>query len=359
MLHYPLTMASAFTERALRATLRGGVRIPAGWLSQSPGVLSVSDVGATLDRQTLGLLAWRRRLRVPDLADLDLPWARRAMADLAKPFDLPPMPLARVEDQQIPARGGELRVRIYHPRRSGPALPVMMYLHGGGFTLGDLESHDRLCRLFAHQVRCLVVAVDYRRGPEYLFPAALHDAWDAFQWLVHHAGDLGGDPGGGLVLAGDSAGGNLATLVALRARDEQAFLPTHQLLICPVTDLSCSQPSHRTFGQGFLLSAKLVERFMAAYVPPDMDRASPELSPLFIDDLAGLPPATVVTAGFDALRDEGRLYAERLRQAGVKVEHLEYPGMIHGFTNLAGVVDGAHAALVDMSAALRRALSSS
>ena len=313
-----------------------------------------NDRGAPLDEQTHVMLGILARAGRPTLDQLGPTRARaelRAQADLGK---LSPPPLHRVEDRRIDTPEADLPVRIYTPR-SGGVLPATVYFHGGGFVIGDLESHDALCRALALRSGSVVVAVDYRLAPEHPFPCAAHDACAAFRWTVANASALGIDPSR-VAVAGDSAGGNLAAVVAQVMRDEGGVMPSFQLLIYPAVDLTRSFESHRTFRSGYFLTESLMDWFLANYVSDPAHMRDPKGSPIVTRDLAGLPPAHVVTAGFDPLRDEGEAYADALRAAGVPATSRCYDSLIHGFTAMGGLVDAAAHAVDDLGAHLHRAL---
>lgn len=235
-------------------------------------------------------------------------------------------PLQRVRDQDLP-RGP--RVRRYHPNATGP-LPTVLYCHGGGWVLGDLDTHDELCRHLAESLPAVVVAVDYRRAPEHRYPAALDDCWAALEWCAAEIADLGGDPAK-LVVAGESAGGSLAAVLALRAREHGGPAIAAQLLLYPSVDCVSERPSHVENAEGCFLTTETMNWFINAYLPDPAERAQPEAGPWYAASLAGLPPAVVATAEFDPLRDEGDDYAARLAAAGVPVRHLPCPGLVHGF----------------------------
>ena len=313
-----------------------------------------NDRGTPLDEQTHAMLGILARAGRPTLDQLGAVRARaemRAQADLGK---LAPPPVHRVEDRQIETPEADLPVRIYTPRSDG-VLPATVYFHGGGFVIGDLESHDALCRSLAVRSGSVVIAVDYRLAPEHPFPCAADDACAAFRWTVANASALGVDPSR-IAVAGDSAGGNLAAVVAQVMRDEGAVMPSFQLLIYPAVDLTRSFESHRTFRSGYFLTEALIDWFLANYVSDPAHMRDPKGSPIVTRDLAGLPPAHVVTAGFDPLRDEGEAYADALRAAGVPTTSRCYDSLIHGFTGMGGLVDAAAHAVDDLGAHLHRAL---
>jgi acetyl esterase len=251
------------------------------------------------------------------------------------------------EDRSIPGPAGALRIRIYRPRGQAPA-PLVAFFHGGGWVIGDIDTHDGSCRILSRRTGAVVVSVDYRLSPEHRFPAALDDCRAATAWMAAHAEELGGDPGS-LAVAGDSAGGNLAALVAIRARGDGPAL-TAQALVYPATDFSRVYPSLEANGEGYLLTADAISWFSAQYLG-DHDRGDPAASPL-LNDLTGLPPAVVATAEFDPLRDEGRAYAEALAAAGVAVRHFDFPGLVHGFMGMGAMSPGSARATDDVWGAL-------
>ena len=242
-------------------------------------------------------------------------------------------------------------MRVYRPVR-GQTLPALVYFHGGGWTIGDLDTHDVLCRSLALGARCAVFSVDYRLAPEHPFPAAVDDCWAATRYVAEHARELDVH---GIALGGDSAGGNLAATVALLAREQNGPALAFQLLIYPATDQRCATASHERNAQGYLLTRDAIQYFRRAYLPNEHDWLDWRASPLFAKSHANLPPAFVITAGYDPLLDEGRAYADKLRAAGVEVAYHEYADMVHGFVLFGGVLDTANAAVAECCAALRRA----
>ncbi len=269
----------------------------------------------------------------------------------------PPIPMARVEALQIPGHGGTLPARFYVPGglpEATPA-PLVLYFHAGGWVIGDLDTHDGVCRFLAAAAGVTVLSVDYRLAPEHPFPAAVEDAWASFAWVLANVGELGADPAR-IAVAGDSAGGNLAAVVSLLARAGGGRMPALQLLIYPPTDSAGDLPSRQLFSEGFLLTKNDMDTFERNYLPPGTDATDPRVSILLAPDLRGLPPAYVATAGFDPLRDEGEAYALRMREAGVKVALRRHPGLIHGFANLTAVSRSSRGAMLEAAGALRMGL---
>lgn len=277
----------------------------------------------------------------------------RALADKRLPSGQSEA-LAQVSDRLIPGNGSDIKVRLYHPNADG-LLPALVFLHGGGFVLGDLDSHDNLCRALCNRLGALVMAVDYRRAPEAKFPAAIDDAWTAVKWVAEHADELAIDPSR-LMVGGDSAGGNLAANACLRARDNSGPAIAHQLLFYPVCDNDLSCTSYREMGSGHLLETDMMRWFWDQYLTAPDDADKPYCCPLKAKDLSNLPAATLVIGGYDPLKDEGLAYAERLRGAGVSVRSLVYPGAIHGFMSFIGVLQLSDQALNETVDALRTAL---
>jgi acetyl esterase len=263
----------------------------------------------------------------------------------------PGEPVAEVRDLAVPGPAGDIPVRVYRPDGDTP-LPLVAYVHGGGWMLGSIESFDTVVRALANASGAIVASIGYRLAPEDPFPAGLDDVLGAFRWLAAHAADLGGDPQR-LAIAGDSAGGNLATVAARRLRGEVDF--KLQALVYPVTDAGVNSPSYRDFGEGYGLTAASMQRFWNLYLN-GCDGLDPDASPLRADDLEGCPPAFVLTAEADPLRDEGEAYAEALREAGVAVETRRFEGTIHGFWRWLAATSVSRRAVEEVAAALRAAL---
>ena len=264
----------------------------------------------------------------------------------------PKTPIHAVEDGVLPGPAGPLNVRIYRPT-SEAGLPAIVFCHGGGFVLGDLDTHDSICHRLAHSSGCAVIAVDYRRAPETRFPGALDDCTAALHWIVEHAASLGVD-GKRIALCGDSAGGNLAAATAFRARRSGPVVG-HVALLYPMLDPACDSESMHAFGRGYLLARSGVQWSWSQYLFAPEDAVNP-LAALLHADLAGLPTTSVVTAECDPLRDEGEAFAGRLRAAGVEVVARRYAGMVHGFAGLPQITLVATQAIDDLAGDIRRSL---
>jgi acetyl esterase len=304
-------------------------------------------------RALLDLIAERG---VPPTHTLTPADARSAYRE-RRAFTQPDAPVvADVRALQASGADAAVPLRLYRPEGLSTEAPVLVYFHGGGWTIGDLDTHDVLCRELATGANCAVVAVDYRLGPEHRFPAAVDDALAATRWVQGQAAALGIDPAR-LALGGDSAGGNLAAVVALALRDEggDAPLPRLQLLIYPATDMRCGAPSHQHNGDGYLLTRDSIAYFRGHYVAEPSQWADWRASPLLHPDLSGLPAALVLTAGFDPLRDEGRAYADALSAAGTSAQYICFERQIHGFITMGRVIPEARIAVDLCTAALRRA----
>ncbi len=263
--------------------------------------------------------------------------------------------LASVDDRVMPGPAGDLALRVYTPMGEGP-FPIVVFFHGGGFTIGSLDSHDPVARQLSAQAEAVVVSVDYRLAPEAPFPAAVDDSFAALSWVAANAAELGGD-GARIAVCGDSAGGNLAAVACLLARDAGGPAVRFQALIYPTTDARGGYPSIEENADGAFLSADTMRWFQEHYLAGSTESADDwRATPMLATDLAGLPPALVLTAEFDPLRDEGEAYAEALRAAGNEVDVKRYDGMTHMFFQLGGVLDVARDAIAETADALKTAL---
>jgi len=261
-------------------------------------------------------------------------------------------PVARVEDWMIPGSGLGLPARVYTPSGKVGPHPILVFFHGGGWVFGTLETHGDICRTLCHRSGSLVVSVDYRRAPEHRFPAALEDCCAAVRWCAGHAAEIGGDPTR-LAVAGDSAGGNLAAAVALRGRDNGGPTLALQVLIYPVTNCAFDTASYHQYASGYGLTRDMMRYFWKSYLSRPADANHPAASPLQAADLAGLPPALVLTAQYDVLRDEGEAYAARLAQASVPVRCTRYLEMNHGFVQLGALCEPALQGLMEIAESVR------
>ncbi|HEV8146326.1 MAG TPA: alpha/beta hydrolase [Bryobacteraceae bacterium] len=262
-----------------------------------------------------------------------------------------PEPVRSVEDLRIPGPAGQIPLRIYRPDAT-PPVPALVYFHGGGWVIGDLDTHHGVCRAIARRAGAVVLSVDYRLAPEHKFPAAVADCYAATQWVAANAERLGIDPAR-ISVGGDSAGGNLAAVVCLKSRDENGPKIALQVLVYPVTDLSSfATASYEEFAEDHYLTRSLMECFRGYYLSGTEDARNPHASPLLARDLSGLPPALIITAECDPLRDEGEAYAKRLKQAGVPATCTCYAGMIHPFFSMAGAIPQALDAIQQVADAI-------
>jgi acetyl esterase len=307
-----------------------------------------------LDPQLQAQREQRARDGEPPLYELTVEQARAADLAAIQATGGDPRPLHEVTDRTLPGPGGELPVRIYRPEAGRP-LPALLYCFGGGWTLGSIDTSDVICRELAAETGCLVVTVGYRLAPEHPFPAAVEDCHAALRWVAANAAELGADPAR-LAVGGDSAGGNLAAAVTLLARADGDLALAAQLLVYPNTDQLADDASLRAADDPWLFNRHSVAWYARHYLARPEDATHPLASPLRAADLTGLPPALVITAEYDPLRDQGEAYARRLADAGVPVELSRYPGMAHGFFAMAGTVDAARTAHLQAARHLREHL---
>lgn len=282
----------------------------------------------------------------PTLDMLSAEAAHQAYRESRAPLRPAPPEVAATLDREVLGPHGPISVRIYRPRDTSAKdlLPALMFFHGGGFTVGDIGTHDVVCRSLANAARCVVISVDYRMGPEHKFPKAVDDSIAATRWIAANAASLHIDANR-LAVGGDSAGGNLATVTALIARDTGGPKLAFQLLIYPTTTFQHDTPSTAELANGYLLTFAMMKYFRASYLNGDTDQTDWRASPLLAPDLSRLPPALVITAGYDPIRDEGKAYADRLKAAGVDAQYVCYEGMIHGFITMGKVLDSANDAI--------------
>jgi acetyl esterase len=322
------------------------------------GGRSITIDGNTLDPTLQLMLSGQRALGVDGLAVVDDVVASRALMREGPMGFAGPQVHVGVSDLSIPGPAGQIPVRHYRPTTAEPA-PLLVFYHGGGWTIGDLDTHDALCRLTCRGADTHVLSIDYRRAPEHPAPAAVEDAYAAFRWAHEHAGDLGAIPGK-VAVGGDSAGGNLAAVVSQLARDDdpEGPKPVLQWLIYPQTDCTAQTRSLSLFAKGFLLTKREIDWFEAQYLGGSgVEPTDPRVSPLLADSLAGLPPALIATAGFDPLRDEGDRYAAALRDAGTPVDSRSFGPLTHGFATLFPLGGGSAVATTELISALRAHLS--
>ena len=283
----------------------------------------------------------------------DVMQARAAYSALLA-FEGPAEAVWRVEDRQIPGPGGELPIRIYRPNE-GPALPMLVYFHGGIFTTGSLETHDIPLRALANASGCMIVSVGYRLAPESQFPAAPEDAYAATKWVSEHATEIGGDAKR-VAVGGDGAGGNLAAVVALMATDRKGPPLRYQVLIYPITSAAMQTVSWWDFANGPVLNREGMLFHLGRYMSVTTEIRNPYLSPLAATNLERLPPALVITAEYDPLRDDGENYAHELKDSGVPITVSQYKGMVHGFFQMAGTLDAGRKCLLEIADSLKKAL---
>lgn len=271
----------------------------------------------------------------PKLHTLPYAVGRQAVDKMSEDSEADPMQVGEVVDGDFAGPGGKIRFRRYRPQGAAAgSLPTLIYYHGGGFVIGNVETHDSTCRRLANKSRCQVMSIDYRLSPEHPFPAPTEDGVAAFRHVRDNAASFGTDAAR-IAVGGDSAGGAIAAVVCQAVRDAgDSRGPAFQMLIYPATDSSKQSASRVAFAEGYFLTKELIDWFWKAYVPAGTDLADLRLSPLLAKDFKGLPPAFVLTAGYDPLRDEGRAYADRLIDAGIKTTYVNYPGTIHGFFSL-------------------------
>ena len=306
-----------------------------------------------LDPEAQAYLDATAALGLPPISQQGHLEARRVTIERASALSGEPEPLARVEDRSLPGPEGQVPVRIYAAAVGRP-LPVAVFFHGGGWVTGNLDTHDGACRGLAARSGAMVVAVDFRSAPEHRFPAAVDDSWAVLEWLAERGAEIGADPSR-IAVVGDSAGGNLAAVVALRARERGGPRIAAQVLVYPVLDFDLETGSYLEKANGYGLTRESMRWYWEQYVA-GADPLHPEASPLRATEHSGLPPALIITCEHDPLRDEGIAYAERLAGAGVPVEHVDEQGMIHGYFRMAGVISRARKSWDDCADFLRREL---
>ena len=305
-----------------------------------------------LDPSAAELLKQMASAGMPALDTLSPQAARAQMTAMQKARGGAVEPVHKVDNRTIPGPAGPIAVRVYTPAGAGP-FPLLVYYHGGGWVIGDLESHDNVCRSLTNQAQCVTVSVDYRLAPEHKFPAAVDDAYAAALWVAEHARELNGDSAQ-LAVGGDSAGASLSAVLAHLARDRGKPGICFQLLIYPATDPLLDTESRRVNTE-YLLTPGMIRYFYSHYIRTDADLKDPLLSPAHASNFRGLPPALIITAEYDPLRDEAEVYGETLRKAGVPVEMTRYNGMFHGFFGMGEFLEKGKQAVAQAAQALRRA----
>jgi acetyl esterase len=342
--------------RAERAVTKALFALPPRIQVRLSGQPPVSIDGLTLAPEVQLALSLLERRGEPPISEIGPEAARARRRHGAAIYGGAPLPVAAVRDLSIPADGGELPLRHYVPPGGTTGEPLLVYFHGGGFVFGDLDTHDALCRLLCVHADTQVLAVHYRLAPEHPFPAAMQDGFAALSWAYENADSLGANPLR-VAVGGDSAGGNLAAVVCQLCARTQRPQPAMQLLIYPATDMSRQHRSRALFAKGFFLTGAEMDWFEAQYVGGQPGIATdPRVSPLLAEDLSGLAPALVATAGFDPLRDEGEEYARALQRAGTPAVLRRFPGLIHGFASAAGVSRASRDALLELAGATRALL---
>jgi acetyl esterase len=275
----------------------------------------------------------------------------RAMMQAGKVGDGELEPVDQIENRDIDGPNGPIPIRIYRSTNQ-ESKAALVYYHGGGWVGGDLDTHEALCRSITNAANCTVIAVDYRLAPEYQYPAAAADSFDCFAWVCQNCEALNLDPEK-IAVGGDSAGGNLAAVVSLMARDRNHPLPCQQILIYPIVNCDLATPSYQQYAEGYSLTAAGMKWFWQHYAPDVAQSKQPSASPLLAADLTGLPPALVILAEYDVLRSEGEQYATRLQQAGIPTQQTQYPGMIHGFVGRIAMFDLARQAVQQIAVSLQ------
>jgi acetyl esterase len=348
-------------DKVSRATSRHGFLRPSHHIAPQPQLrahLPALRAGPhmSLDPIMKAFLEQMTSQPAPKLNEVPPPVGREMMRAMIQLIGANDVPIGKVVNRTCPGPGGPIPIRFYSPVASGgDPLPALIYFHGGGFVIGDLETHDGLCRMLANEGGVHVIAVDYRLAPEHKFPAAVEDAFAAVEWVEANASDLGIDANR-LAVGGDSAGGNLAAVVAQMAKEKGAPSIAYQMLFFPVTQARANTKSMRDCAEGYFLERATMDWFFNNYLGASADTSDLRISPLLAKDVSGLPPAYVMLAGYDPLHDEGLAYAEKLKAAGVNVTVADYPGLVHDFIFFQAVLPQASEAMKSASAALKGAL---
>jgi acetyl esterase len=345
----------AKVERLQGGAFRMLARLPGRVQLLLSGGSPVRIDGQELEPDVQLTLRLLERFGGPEIERLPVPQAREQLRREAARVSGRPLPVARVEHAAVAGAAGLLDARLYVPHGSASPSPLLVYFHGGGWVVGDLDTHDPVCRFLAREAGMRVLSVDYRRAPEHPFPAPVEDAAAALSDAIERAETFGADPAR-VAVGGDSAGGNLATVATRLAVLGGGPVPAFQLLSYPVTDLSRKRRSYALFREGFFLTERQMDWYRAHYLVDAEAALDPRASPVLAEDLGGLPPAHIAVAGFDPLRDEGEDYAERLRDFGVQVTLTRHSGLIHGFVNAAALGGSPGRAALEVAAALRAGL---
>jgi acetyl esterase len=347
----------SFLERLQHRVARTLLRLPPALLIRLSGRPQVVRDGLTLHPEVQFLLSLRERLGAVPFSALPPEEGRRRARREALVHAGEPVEVGAVRELVLDTAQGPLKARHYAPVKGSERRPLLVFLHGGGFVVGDLETHDPACRLLCRHAGLHVLAVDYRLAPEHPFPAALEDAKVAFAWARANAEALGADPAR-IAVGGDSAGGNLSAALSQLAVREGTPAPALQFLLYPALDRTVERASLGHFGEGFFLTRADIAWFSKHYTG-GADCSDPRISPLLCRELSGLPPALVITAGFDPVRDEGEAYAAALQEAGTPATLRRFDGLVHGFANMVGVSPACRSAVVEIASTLRRLLDAS
>lgn len=330
---------------------RAMLKLPQSWLLKLSGGEPLKIGDRTLDPHFQFFMHSGRNN--PALHTLGAEGARQSSNDAIAMIAAKPKPNIKISDTKITAGDGhDIPVRLYQPAKQDPQAPFLVYYHQGGGVIGNLDWTDAICSMIAAEARCPIVSVEYRKAPEHKFPAGLEDCITAYEWALRNAESYGA-PSGMASIGGDSMGGNFSAIIAQEMKRQQKPSPELQLLIYPATDISGSYPSRTDHGETFTLTTETMDWFMAQYLPDDFDLNDLMVSPARSTDLSGLPPAIVITAGFDPLVDEGDAYAERLQASGVDVMHKRYDTLAHGFTAFTAASPAANAACLEIASMVR------
>lgn len=308
----------------------------------------------TLDPEIEWVLGLNAKADLPLLHTLTPQEARAQYEAVANKLDLPIVPMSMITERAIGRQSLYVKSRLYVPEETKSADPMLIWFHGGGWTIGSLETHDRVCRGLAAQGGCRVLSVNYRLAPEHPFPSAVEDALAVFHTVMSAPKTFGADPKR-IAVGGDSAGGNLAAVLCHEAKAAGDPMPCLQMLIYPSVDIVGDYDSKERCKEGYLLTEEMTRWFVNHYLPNTKDRVDPRAAPLYYEDFTGLPQTHIQTAGYDPLQDEAAAYADKLRQAGVQVDHRHYPGLIHGYFNMAGSVKAAKVGFNRAASVLRQA----